>query len=153
MLLPETAEHYGLEGVHSRYGGEAGYVFGMVGIAHKARNGPQEAEHQRKKSQGHAPDHKERSGIDLLLVLTLFGGKTEKGGLHTESQKGEKEGGIGVKIGHHPVTAASGRYLIGIDRDQQIVQEPAYDAAEPVQGRIFYKRTEFHCSRFKTLSA
>ena len=140
VLLPEAAEHNGLKSIHSCDGCKAGYVFGMVGIAHQIRNGMQQAENQREKGQSDAPYHKERSRIDLLFVLALLGSKTEQRGLHAESQKGKEQGGISVEVGHDSVSSASRRYLIGIDRYQQIVQEPANDAAEPIKSRIFQKR-------------
>lgn len=70
-------------------------------------------------------------GVDILLV-----GEAEKGGLHAEGEDDEKQGSVGIKIRHDAVAARFGSDFVGIERHQQVVQEPTYNAAQAVNGGL-----------------
>ena len=144
LLLPEAAEHDGLEGILRHYEGHAAYVFGVIGISQGARDGVDEAQHQGDESQARQPDQAQGGAVHHFAVLAVLVGEAEQGGLHAEGEDDQKQGRIGVQIGYDAVAAAFSRYLDGVERNEQVVEETPDYTAEAVEGRIFCKGFQIH---------
>ena len=109
----------------------------MGTVAEPLREGGEEGQHEGKKRERKASYGKQCGGIDVTRILFGLVGKAEEGGLHTEGEQNEDECGVGVHVGHHTVFARNCRHHEGIDRDEQVVEEAAYDGGEAVEGGIF----------------
>ena len=81
-----------------------------------------------------------RGGKSLVGVDAFFVGETEEGRFHAESQDDQQQGGVGVQVGNDTVAARFGSDFIGVKRHQQVVQEPADDAAKAVNGGLLRER-------------
>ncbi len=114
FLIPEVREQDGLEGVQGHGGRHRPHKGGMAGIPHAPADRAQESQNktgkERRRRAHHAKDGREHlSGIFPFLVR-----KSEERGFHPVGQDDQQQGGIGIQLGHHPISAAGGRNLIGI---------------------------------------
>ena len=137
FLLPQTAEHYGLEGIQGHDRGHTSYVFRVVRVAHGTGYRLQEYHYQSKEQQRHSADHAQYGAVHQFLILPVLIAETEEGGLHPESEEGQQKGGVGIQVRNDPVTPALRHDHAGIDGHKQIVEESAHYAAEAIDGRIF----------------
>ena len=136
LLVPQVGEQDGLEGVQGHHDGERPDIGRMLGIAHRRGDGADEGEHQADEHERGEADHPKDRGIDQFRVLALLVREAEEGRLHAVGQDDQEEGGVGVQVRDDPVAAAGRRDLVGIEGNEQVVQEPPDDAAESVDGRI-----------------
>ena len=147
-LKPEFGEHDGLEGVKGHDNRHAAYILRMGGVSHGSGNRLDQQQHRRYEQQAHASDHFQRGPVDFVAVFSVFVGKAEHGGFHSEGQESQQQCSIGIEIRNYAVAAAGCRNLISIQRYKQIVQEPADYAAKPVNRGIFCQRLEIHHGKY-----
>ena len=70
-------------------------------------------------------------------------GEAEERGLHAECQQHQEQRRIGIDVGGHAIVARFAGHVARMNQHQQIVQETAYDAAQPVDYRVFHQRVQF----------
>ena len=134
---PQFGEHDGLKSVQPDDNGHAPDILGLVGISHRPGNRTDQCKHGRDEQKGNGSYHLERRTIHPARVFSVLVGKAEQGGLHAEGQDCQQQSRISIQIGDNAVAAAGGSNLIGINRYQQIVQEPPDYAAEAVYSGVF----------------
>ena len=73
-----------------------------------------------------------------LWCYPIVVGKAEQGCLHAKRQQNQYQCHVGIDIGADAIVAGIVRHIVSVERNQQIVQEPAYDTRQPIDGRILH---------------
>ena len=135
-LLSQAGKEDGLEGVQRHYNGHHLYVFRVVGIAHCRADRANKQHHQGHKQRRHRAYGRQCGAEHLSLVHALAVGVVEEGRLHAEGEYHQQQCGVGIDVGYYAVATRGGAHVISVDGDQQVVQEPAHDAAQAVDDRV-----------------
>ena len=136
VLEAQACEKDGLEGVEGDDDGHGGYILRVVGVAHGRGDGAEQRHHRQHEQHADAAHGAEGGGEDAADVGALAVGEVEEGGLHAEGEDDQQEGGVGVDVGDDAVAAGGSGDVVGVERHEQVVEEPADDAAEAVDDRI-----------------
>jgi len=109
----------------------------MVSIANGTTDGTDKAEDQQQEYSRERCDSNEGGGEDGVGLGLFIVGKAEQRGLHAKGQQYQYECRVGIDVGADAVVARVLGHVMRIKRYEQVVQEPADDAGEAVDGRVF----------------
>ena len=141
-LLTETKERerYGLDGIDGYANCHNLHVFGVGSLSEGCGYivGEDEYTTQEYGYKRRYDCHRRRE--DGVVVLSLFVGKAEEGGLHTESEDDQDECHEGIEVGHYSVATVSCCYYVGVEGYEQVVEEPSEDGRHAIDGGILCKR-------------
>ena len=140
VLVAQPSERDGLKGVESHAGRHHAHILRMGGITHGRGDGGEERQHDGHEQQGHAAHHSECGAIDRLRVFPFLVGKAEQCGFHAEGEQHHDQGHVGINVGHDAVASAFHTHLRSVEGHEQVVQEPADDAAKSINGGVFRHR-------------
>ena len=135
-LEAQQGEEDGLEGIDGHHTAHHGEEFGMGVVAEAMGYGLDEAEEQEQEQGRDAAHGRQSRGEDGVGAVAVLVGKIEEGGLHAKGEDDQHEGGVGINLGDNAIAAGGGSNLIGVERDEQVVQETAYNTAHAVNHRI-----------------
>ena len=99
----------------------------MLGVTQPGRQRFLKKGHATQKNQIDRHQKTQRTAVNFGIRVVLFLSKAEISCFQAKYQKYCKETGIGVKLRNDAVF--TGRKGIGVKRNQQIIQEPAQNAA------------------------
>ena len=140
LLISKVREWNRLNSVESHHASHHQDVILMVLIAENRADIPDETEDYCKKSGCQDAHHEDGGGEYAVGILVFLVGKAEESGLHAECEDDEYQRNVGIEIGHHAVSTTCDGEYVGIERYEQIIEKPAYDAAHSVDSSIFEKR-------------
>ena len=140
LLISKVRERNRLNSVESHHASHHQDVILMVLIAENRADIPDETEDYCKKSGCQDAHHEDGGGEYAVGILVFLVGKAEESGLHAECEDDEYQRNVGIEIGHHAVSTTCDGEHVGIERYEQIIEKPAYDAAHSVDSSIFEKR-------------
>ena len=108
----------------------------MLGIAYGLADGRDEGKnqhHEQSCQSSNAYDGCREDGIGLEPLVV---GKAEQRCLHTKGQYHQNQRSIGIHVCTDTIVARILGHIVRIERHKQIIQKPANDAAQAVDGRI-----------------
>ena len=144
LLLPQAAEHHGLERVLNRDQHKDADILGVGCIAHGAGDRAQQQEDGGQEEEAHAAHHPEGVAVDHLVVHAGLAAIAEQGRLHAEGQQRKEQRRVGVQVRDDAIAPTLHGNDVGVGNHQQVIQEPADDAAQAVERRVFRETFQIH---------
>ena len=126
-----------MKGIQSHDDGHDFYILRMVSIVQGIGNGFKENANQNHKQQRNKAYCQGRSRKGFIRVNAFLVGEAEEGSLHAEGQEDKKQGGVSIQVCYDTIASRFSGDFVGIQRNEQVVQKPADDAAQAVDGGLF----------------
>ena len=126
----------GLKGIQGHHAPHHHHILGMGGVTHRLGDGHQQETQQDDEQRTDTAHRQRRSGEHRLGTVLVLVGEIEEGRLHAEGENHQHERRVGIQFGHHAIASRRGGYFVGIQRNQQVVEESPHYAADAVNHRV-----------------
>ena len=127
-------EEDGGERIHADDDGEPAHVFGVGGVAEPVGDGLREDGAEHDEEGGGDQQRPHHGAIDAVLDFVVLR-ELEEGGLHAVGENHDEEARPGVELAHHAVVGGVAE-KIGVERHEQVVEQPAEHGGAAVYGRL-----------------
>ncbi len=131
---PQVREEDGGEGIHPDDDGKPPHVFGVSGVLQPFGDGLREDRAEHDEEGGGAEQRPHHGAIDAVLDAVVLR-ELEEGGLHAVGEDHDEEARPGVELAHHTVVGGVAE-KIGVERHEQVVEQPAEHGGAAVYGRL-----------------
>ena len=131
---PQMREEDGGERIDPDDDGKPAHVFGVGGVAEPVGDGLREDGAKHDEEGGGDNQRPHNGAIDAVFDLVVLR-ELEEGGLHAVGENHDEEARPGVELAHHAVVGGVAEQ-IGVERHEQVVEQPAEHGGAAVYGRL-----------------
>lgn len=130
----QVGEEDGGERIHADDDGEPAHVLGVGGVAEPVGDGLREDRAEHDEEGGGDEQRPHHGAIDAVFDAIVLR-EPEEGGLHAVGEDHDEEARPGVELAHHAVVGGVAEE-VGVERHEQVVEQPAEHGGAAVDGRL-----------------
>ena len=136
VLVTQSGKEQRLEGIQRNDDGHHRNILGVSPVAHSIGDGAQQSENTKNEKETHRAHRAQSGGENILAILAFLIREIEEGGLHAEGENHQQQGSIGVDVGDDAIATRGSGDMVGVEGNEQVVEEPANDAAQAIDDRV-----------------